>query len=296
MLSARLHRFIAALTTILAALSTHASAGDVLPETAPSPALVHPIPYLLYRPNGEPPAGQGWPVLYLLHGLGGTERDWTSLGKAQQTLDRLIAAGRIKPLIVVMPMGGSSWYVDNPDPGGEGLMAEALTGDLVAHVDRTHPTARCRAARAIGGLSMGGFGALLYAFDHPHLYGAAFSLSGSLFRPMPEDPEERARRTTHMFNVAFGTPFDWRRFNGWNPFVKLPAFVANPQRAAIYLTVGDRDFPSLIAGNTAFSEALQRSGVTVPYRIDAGGHDWTLWSSQLGPALEWLDWHLSPNC
>jgi S-formylglutathione hydrolase FrmB len=296
MFSARPHRLLAAQTIILAVLAARAQAGEILPESAPSPALGHAIPYLLYRPDGEPPAGHGWPVLYLLHGLGGNERDWTSLGKAQQTLDRLIAAGRIKPLIVVMPMGGSSWYVDNPDPGGEGLMAEALTRDLVAHVDRIHPTARCRSARAIGGLSMGGYGALLYAFDHPHLYSAAFSLSGSLFRPMPEDTDERARRITRMFNIAFGTPFDWRRFNGWNLFLKLPAYVASPHRAALYLAVGDRDFPSLIAGNAAFSETLQRAGVTVPYRVDPGGHDWTLWSSQLGPALEWLDRHLSPRC
>src|SRR5215211_5838793 len=207
---------------------------------APSRALSDGIPY----------------VLYLLHGLGDDERAWTTLGRAAETLDRLIAARKLKPLIVVMPMAKDSWYVDNPDPGGRGLVAQALTGDFVDHVDRTYPTAACRAGRALGGLSMGGYGALLYAMDNPKRYGAAFSFSGSLFRPMPEDDAAGVRRPTHMFRAAFGEPFDPRRFNRWNVFLRLPAYIADPDRPAFYLTVGDNDFPRLKEGNVAFHRAL----------------------------------------
>src|SRR5439155_1609994 len=126
--------------------------------------------------------GRRWPVLYLFHGLNGTERDWAEAGRAKETLDRLIEARRIEPLLVVMPMAGNGWYVDNPDPGGAGRLAEAFAGDLVDHVDASLPTAACRAARGAGGLSMGGYGALLYAMDHPDRYAAAFSLSGSVFQ------------------------------------------------------------------------------------------------------------------
>src|SRR3954466_8592385 len=145
---------------------------------APSGALGRTIPYTLYRPSARPELRL--PVLYLFHGAGGTERDWVEMGRAKETLDRLIESGRIKPLLVVMPMAGNSWYVDNPDPGGAGPMAQALTRDLVAHVEGAYPTLGCREARAVGGLSMGGYGALLYAMDNPGRYVAAFSLSGSV--------------------------------------------------------------------------------------------------------------------
>jgi enterochelin esterase family protein len=143
---------------------------------------------------------------------------------------------------------------------------------------------------------MGGYGALLYAMDRPDRYAAAFSLSGSLFRPMPEDPEARARRATHMFGGAFGRPFDWQRFNRWNLFRRLPAFIADRGRAAIYLAVGEDDFSGLKAGNLAFRRALAEAGIDVPLRIDPGGHVWSLWAAQLEPALTWLDRHLSGEC
>ena len=240
--------------------------------------------------------GGRWPVLYLLHGLGDDERAWTTLGRAAETLDRLIAARKLKPLIVVMPMAKDSWYVDNPDPGGRGLVAQALTGDLVDHVDRTYPTAACRAGRALGGLSMGGYGALLYAMDNPKRYAAAFSFSGSLFRPMPEGdaaavPPADAhvpRRLRRALRPAPVQPLER---------VSPPAGLhRRSDRPAFYLTVGDNDFPRLKEGNIAFHRALSEAGIETPFRIDPGGHNWELWSSELGPALEWLDHRLSPIC
>jgi enterochelin esterase family protein len=288
---------IAFAAALAVSVACTARAGEVLSGlAAPSPALGRAIPFTLYRPAAAPPTGSRWPVLYLLHGLDGSERDWVEAGRARETLDRLIGEGRIKPLLVVMPMAGNGWYVDNPDPGGEGRIADALTRDLVEHVDRAYPTAACRNGRAVGGLSMGGYGALLYAMDHPDRYAAAFSLSGSLFRPMPEDPEGRARRATHMFGGAFGRPFDWERFNEWNLFRRLPAYVADPGRAAIYLAVGEDDFPGLKAGNLAFRRALAEAGIEVPLRVDPGGHVWSLWAMQLEPALVWLDRHLPGAC
>jgi enterochelin esterase family protein len=235
-------------------------------------------------------------VLYLLHGLGDDERAWVTLGRAAETLDRLIAAGKLKPLLVVMPMARDSWYVDNPDPGGRGLVAQALTRDLVDHMDRTHPTAACRAGRALGGLSMGGYGALLYAMDNPRRYAAAFSFSGSVFPPIPDDETASARRTTHMFRAAFGQPFDSRRFNSWSLFLRLPAYIADRQRPPFYLTVGSDDFPRLKEGNIVFHRALADADIETPFRIARGGHNWNLWSSELGPALEWLDHRLSAAC
>jgi enterochelin esterase family protein len=250
-----------ALACVLDLVASAALAGEVrFGLRAPSQALGREVPYALYEPAPAPPVGGRWPVLYLFHGLGDDERTWATLGRAAETLDRLIAAGKLKPLLVVMPMARDRWYVDNPDPGGRGLVAQALSRDLADHVDRSYPTVACRAGRALGGLSMGGYGALLYAMDYPRRYGAAFSFSGSLFRPVPEGETAEAGRLTHMFRTAFGEPFDPSRFNRWNLFRRLPAYIADPQRPAFYLTVGDNDFPLLKEGNIAFHRALAEPG------------------------------------
>jgi enterochelin esterase family protein len=288
-----------ALSTLIAGALSLAPAlgGEILfDQRAPSAALGRDIAYTLYQPSAAPEPGRRWPVLYLFHGLNGTERDWAEAGRAKETLDRLIEARRIEPLLVVMPMAGNGWYVDNPDPGGAGRLAEAFTADLVNHVDRSHPTAACRAGRALGGLSMGGYGALLYAMDHPGRFAAAFSLSGSVFQPMPDEPEARAARRTSMFNNAFGTPFDWRRFNRWSLLPRVPAYAADRNRPPLYLAIGEDDFPGLKRGNVLFRRALAEAGVEVPLRVDPGGHVWELWAAQLEPALIWLGGHLRPGC
>jgi S-formylglutathione hydrolase FrmB len=274
-----------------------ARAGEILSDQeAPSPALGHALPYSIYEPAKTPPPGQRWPVLYLLHGVNGTDSDWPVMGHVRETADALIADGRIKPLAIVMPNGGNSWFVDNPDPGGTGMMARAVTRDLVDHIDAAYPTLACRGGRAIGGVSMGGYGALLASMDHRDEYGAAISLSGALWLPMPDDEATRAKRPTRMFHGAYGDPLDWRRFNAWNVFLHVPAYVADPLRTPFYMTVGDADYPSLRNANAVFVDEIATGGATTPFRTDPGHHDWTLWSNELGPALEWLDGKLADHC
>lgn len=134
-----------------------------------SSRLGRPIPYAIYLPKEHSVVGservakseRHFPVLYLLHGYGDNEQAWLKLGGIDATLDRLIGGGVLQPLIVVMPMAGNSWYVDDARDNGFGPVFSALVGDLVAGIDQQYATLACREGRAIGGLSMGGFGAAL---------------------------------------------------------------------------------------------------------------------------------------
>ncbi len=260
-----------------------------------SPALGHAIPAAVYLPEGAgEPDGPRLPVLYLFHGLGGRESDWVGAGDIAATLDREFAAGRVRPMIVVMPMAGDSWYVD--DPAGESRMATAFTTDLVAAVDARYPTAACRAARATGGLSMGGYGALLYAFDRPDLYAAAISLSGSIFSPIPEGAPMRPGPPVTVFGAAFGEPFDRERFNAWTLFPKVPTVAAAATPPAVFLTAGDDDFLSLVDGTVRLHLALKRAGMDSELRVFDGRHDWANWKAAIVPALGWLSARLDPSC
>ncbi|GLK80564.1 alpha/beta hydrolase [Methylopila turkensis] len=264
--------------------------------TAPSPALGKPIRYSLYRPATPPQRGERWPVLYLLHGGGPGEADWLDAGGLAATMDRAIAEGRMPPTVVVMPYAGNSWYVDNPDAQGEGAMETALTRDLVAAVDARLPTASCRQARAVAGLSMGGYGALLFAFDKPTRYGFAISLSGSIAQPLGPQMTTRLKRAKTFYDGAFGTPFKRARFNAWNLFPKAQKLALRRYKPAVYLNAGDRDPGGIVQGTTEMHLALLRSQVSSKLTIVSGEHDWALWRRELGPALDWLGPQLDPTC
>lgn len=94
-------------------------AGQIEDATFHSAALNAPLPVNIYRPDGAPPEN-GWPVLYLLHGHDGDQNSWRDLGNIEKTLDTLIEAGAIRPLVVVMPGVKNSWYVDSTAVGGPG--------------------------------------------------------------------------------------------------------------------------------------------------------------------------------
>lgn len=278
---------------LVAVLPATADAGRITYRSLHSPTLGAVVPYALYQPDAIPP-DRRLPVLYLLHGLGDDERAWPNLGHIGPTLDGLIARGALPPLLVVMPSAGRTWYVDGID--GQQRYNTAFFQDLMPAVEDGLPALSCRGARAAAGLSMGGYGALLFAFQRPDLFGAAISLSGSIFLPMPNDPAERESRTVRMFGTVFGTPFDWRAFDRWNLFPRIGAFAQLPDRPALYLAVGDRDFPTLIRGNELFRDRLAEAGIDVPLHTDPGAHTWPLWAAQIGPALAWLGPRLATRC
>jgi len=262
---------------------------------APSPTLGRPIPYAVYKPFPAPAEGERWPVVYLLHGLGGADGDWFTWGNLGPILDQAIANGRIPPMVVVAPGAGNSWYVDNPDPGGLGLIDTAFATDLIAAVDGSLPTAACREGRAVGGLSMGGAGALLQAINHPETYVAAMSFSGALHRPM-EARDPRDGWIPDLYRNVFGTPFDAARFNAANAFTRVSTVRHMEEKPAFYLTIGDRDYPDLIESNAAFHNLLVSTKADASLRVGPGRHYWDTWQQAIVPALEWLAPKLDATC
>ena len=288
-------------------------ASSIRETTIQSVALGRALAVAIYRPD-DPPPPSGWPVLYLLHGVNGGYRDWTALGGVQGTLDRLIATRRIRPMVVVMPDAGNSWYVDSQAAGGPGDFETAILHDLPEAVEEDMPVRRQREGRAIAGLSMGGYGALRLAFRRPDRYCAVASLSGAIWQNMPLDSPDNA--TIHAapgdyfrrvdpativsgidrppgaghFGGVFGKPFDAQRFNSANVFTLLAQQLhAGVQLPAIYLTVGDHDSHNLWRGSIALYETLMADGVNVDFRVTGGDHAWSLWRKSIEDALVFVD-------
>ena len=287
---------IAAIWIALALGENAAAAGRVeFRQSAPSPVLGRPIPYAIYLPGEAPAAGERWPVLYLLHGLTGRDGDWFSWGNLATILDRLIASGEIRPLVVVAPGAGDSWYVDNPDAGGLGKVGTAFATDLISTIDARLPTAACRDGRAIGGLSMGGYGALYLGLTHPDLFRAAISLSGAIADPMkPQDPRIGAPFLRDLYKGAYGEPLDPDRFNALNLFTI--AGQAPVPRPELWMAIGKQDYPELIRAGDRLARLLRKNGYAVEQRGGEGRHFWDYWQRAIEPALVWLSPRLATHC
>lgn len=291
-------KLLAALGAAVMALASTAAHSAGIVEfglQAESPTLGRPIPYAVYKPFPAPAEGERWPVVYLLHGLTGADGDWFTWGNLGPILDRAIADGRLPPLVVVAPGAGDSWYVDSPDPGGFGLVDTAFATDLVAAIDAKFPTARCREGRAIGGVSMGGVGAVLQAINHPDTYAAAMSFAGALHKPLTKgDP--RAGWIPGLYRNVFGAPFDRDRFNAANAFTLMPRLRRAEQKPAFYFAIGDDDYADLIMASAEYHNGLKQIGMDSTLRVTAGRHYWDTWQQQIVPALEWLAPKLDATC
>ena len=273
----------------------------------------------VYVPTGTAPKG-GWPVLYLLHGLNGAATDWDKLGKLRTTVDKLIADDAMKPLLIVMPSGGNSWYVDSADVKGPGNYATAISRDLEQAVEQAFPVGKDRAHRAIAGISMGGFGALRLGLSDPSRYSAIAALSPAIWQNIPTAAVDKSAAelealrsgyfqkadtstvTTGLvmppegahFGGAFGTPFDARRFNASNVFTILGRAVESRKNLpSVYLTVGDDDSHLLWRGAIAFFETMRMDGRMIDFRVTDGDHDWDCWKASLGDALLFIDHNMT---
>ncbi|HPL28798.1 MAG TPA: OpgC domain-containing protein, partial [Anaerolineae bacterium] len=132
-----------------------------------SGALGFSMPYWAYLPPDYGSSDRRYPVLYMLHGAGAHRDEWLSFGLVD-VADREISAGALPPMIIILPQGDQSFWINNV---GGLRWGDYVTQDLVAHIDATWSTMPEPQARALGGLSMGGYGALVLGFTHPEAFG-----------------------------------------------------------------------------------------------------------------------------
>jgi enterochelin esterase-like enzyme len=273
--------------------STAALAGGSV-ETSPSssvktslrvesPLLGRDLRYSIYLPERSPYAPPP-PVLYLLHGLGGNERDWLRIGSIKQTVDKMISKGEIPPLAIVMPGAGNSWYVDSAT---HGPVESALLDILIPHVENTHGLREDRNGRFVAGLSMGGYGALRLAILHPSRFRGGASLSGAIFADLAS-ASQVTKGQIRMFKGAFGKPFAPEMYNRLNFFSRLGDLKAAKQRPALFISVGDDDGFRLYEGAVELYLRLKRLRLPVEMRIVDGDHNWRLWREDIIPVLRYF--------
>jgi enterochelin esterase-like enzyme len=221
-----------------------------------------------------------YPVLILQHGSGEDETGWTRQGKAQLILDNLIAAGKAKPMIVVMERGYAE-HVAAPSfklaagtpatavKAAFGEFEDLIVHDLIPTIDASYRTIPDREHRAMAGLSMGGMQTLFIALHHLDLFAYIGSLSGPIYPDLNSNQSlaglHPAFDTKTAYGGAFANPADF------NKRVKL-----------LWLGVGSAEPEQFRAGIGAATQALKNAGVHVVYFESAGtAHEWQTWRRSL---------------
>ena len=247
------------------------------------------VKYSIYLPPDYYVSNRRYPVVYLLHGYGDDETGWVQLGEVDRIADDNIKTGDLPPMIIVMPNGGQTWYIN--DYQNKIRYEDMFVQELIPHIDSTFRTRTQREYRGIGGLSMGGFGSLTLAMHHPDLFGSCAALSASartdeMFAAMPDE------RYNTMFGPVFSGPVKgqdrltvtWKRNSPITLAKSAP--VNDLAKVRWYLDCGDDD--ALSAGNALLHVALLDRKVPHEYRVRDGEHTWTYWRTGLPNALKFM--------
>ena len=220
----------------------------------------------VYTPAGYETSGKEYPVLYLLHGIGGDENAWSELGRAAQIMDNLIAQGKAEPMLVVMTNGNISQEAC-PGETSEGfrvptmMLPKTMEGsfetafpDVVKFIEKTYRVKKDKAHRAIAGLSMGGCHSLFISINYPDLFGYVGLFSAAVDRQQnsqegyPNIYADRNQKIDRLFS-------------------KHPKL--------FWMGIGKTDF--LIQSNNDLRAYLDSKNHKYTYLETEGGHIWRNW-------------------
>ncbi len=229
-----------------------------------SPTLEITRRLFVYTPYGYADSKTKYPVLYLLHGAGGDEDAWSTMGRTCQILDNLIEKGLAKPMICVMPNGNSTQYaartlmIDekprDPDAQGMGMMGnlypKSIVEDIVPFIEKTYRVDARPKSRAIAGLSMGGAHTITTSLMYPGFFDYICPLSMGIMN----------RGNDEEMMANYETQFKALKKEGYKLY---------------FLACGDSDF--LFESAKVLDQMLTDNGLKHTFFVTPGGHTWSNW-------------------
>jgi S-formylglutathione hydrolase FrmB len=249
------------------------------------------VHYCVYLPAGydtgatqHPP--KRYPVLYFLHGLGDNEQTLFNSG-GWSLLEDLRNQHQMGDFLIVAPEGRRSFYINSSD--GSVRYNDFLLQEFLPHIESKYRVRPGRAGRAISGISMGGYGALRFAFAYPELFSAVSAQSAALITESPQMLDSASRTGAPLAGVlaaVFGKPINAPHWNENSPFVLAKRNVAALRKLAIYFNSGQDDNYGFEKGAAALHDELQKEGVKHEYHAYPGDHSLTYFLSHFAEVME----------
>ncbi len=242
-----------------------------------SDAMKKTIPALIITPDNYA-SGKEYPVIYLLHGAGGTYNQFLTMNRNIPDL------ADVYNLIIVCADGGNtSWYYDSPvDPAWK--YETYITKELVPLIDKNYKTIKGRTGRAISGLSMGGHGAMYLAFRHQDIFGAVGSMSGGVdIRPFPKNWDMAKRLGAY---AEF--PENWEKNTVTNMLHLLTA-----NSLSIIFDCGTEDFFYKV--NRELHEKMVERNIPHDYTERPGNHSGPYWANAINYQVLYFNLYFKKN-
>ena len=219
-------------------------------------------------------------TLYLLHGVFGSYVDWVAGTRIQRYAEA-------HNLAVVMPSGENAFYVDQA--AGHNYYGEFIGRELVELTRRMFPLSRKREDTFIGGLSMGGYGAMRNGLKYWENFGSIVALSGAL---LVEDVAKRTNDDPFFLNRRDYAEACFGDLSKILDSDKNPKYLVRQLKKEgrpiprIYMACGDAD--SLLPANQDMAAFLKEQGADVTFEVGPGAHEWDFWDTYIRKAIEWL--------
>lgn len=276
--------------TFIASLSVHAES-RIECDAVNSRILKYPVHYCVYLPASydsgakkSPP--QHYPVLYFLHGLGDNEKTLFNSG-AWTMLDDLRQQHKLGDFLIVAPEGRKSFYINSAD--GSVRYSDFFLQEFIPLIEKKYRIGKGRSNRAITGISMGGYGALRFAFSHPEMFSAVSAQSAALITESPRELDLAARSGAPLGKVltdVFGDPINVSHWNANDPFLLARKNAAALKKLTIYFNCGQDDNYGFEKGAAALHDELQKLGVKHEYHLYPGDHSFTYFLAHFTEVME----------
>jgi S-formylglutathione hydrolase FrmB len=283
----RILPFLAALTF---SLPVHAQS-RIDCNALSSRILKNTVHYCVYLPAGydagtaRHPA-QSYPVLYFLHGLGDNERTLFNSG-GWTLLDDLRRQHKIGEFLIVAPEGGRTFYINSAD--GSVRYSDFFLQEFIPLIETKYRLRRGRNSRAISGISMGGYGALRFAFSRPEMFSAVSAQSAALITDSPQELDTAARSGAplgKLLAAVFGSPIEVTHWKENSPFALAARNQAAARKLNIYFNCGQDDNYGFEKGAAALHGQLQKEGVKHEYHLYPGDHSLSYFLAHFTEVME----------
>lgn len=237
-------------------------------------------------PSYETEHARKYPILYFLHGLGQNEQA-LMMGGGWGLIEDLRQHHTIGDFLIIAVEGRGSFFINSAD--GKQRFSDFFLTEFMPQIESKFRVIRGRKSRGITGLSMGGYGALRFAFAHPELFGSVSAQSAALITEPPKqmnDDLQHAGPLANLLGGVFGNPINVAHWNQNNPFVLARQHRAELKNMAIYFNCGQDDEYGFAAGASKLHQQLVAEGVPHQFHLYPGGHTAEYFLSHLGETLQ----------